>query len=87
LAVIPGRGGDHAALLLWREAADQVQPAAHLERARRVVILVLDEKVEAGFGGEQRVPHERRRANDAVHPFARGVDVGQSRSLHDLSSA
>ena len=42
---------------LGGQAADQIQPAANLERARRVVVLVLDEDVEPGFGGQQRMPH------------------------------
>ena len=52
LAVVAGRGGDHAALpLVCAELRDQVDPAAHLEGADRLVVLVLDEDV----GAEQLV--------------------------------
>jgi len=81
--VIAGRRRNHAAPLLGRQAADEVHAAADFERARRVVILVLDEDVETGFRREQRVPHERRRAHDAPDPSARGIDVLQRRWIHD----
>ena len=43
LAVVPGRGGDHAAApLVVGELRDEVDAAAHLEVADRLVVLVLD---------------------------------------------
>ena len=61
---------------------DEVQPAANLERAGRVVILVLDVNIEAGLRGEQRMPHQRRAAYHAVRDRARGRTIGQRRRQH-----
>jgi len=48
LAVVPGRGGDDAALALLRvELRYQVDPAPDLEGADRLVVLVLDEDISA----------------------------------------
>jgi hypothetical protein len=43
LAVVPGRGRDHAALALFcTELRDQVDPAPDLEGADRLMVLMLD---------------------------------------------
>jgi hypothetical protein len=77
LSVIPGRRGDYAVALGRRQTADQIETAAHLERARRVVVLMFDEHIEPGLAREQRVAHQRRRADGAIHPLAGVIDVGQ----------
>jgi hypothetical protein len=48
LTVIAGGRGDDASTLVGREIGYQVQAAANLEGAGRVVVLVLDEDVETG---------------------------------------
>ena len=55
LAVIAGRRGNHAAALVGRQVGDEVQPAANLERAGRIVVLVLDEQAQPGLRVEERV--------------------------------
>src|SRR5581483_4191477 len=67
LPVIARRRGDDAdAAFLGRQAANQVEAAAHLDRAGRVVVLVLDADVEAEFLVEQRMAQQRRRLETAV---------------------
>jgi hypothetical protein len=46
------------------------------------VILVLDEDVQPGFSGQQRMPHQRRRAHDALDAFTGGIDIGKGRWVH-----
>ena len=66
LTVVAGRRRDHAAALARAtRLADQIDAAAHLERAGRVVVLVLDEDVETRLGIEQRVRHQRSGANNS----------------------
>ena len=78
LPVVAGRGGDDAAPLVGGEVRDQIQPAADLEGARRIVVLVLDVEREPGLRVEQRVPQERRRLERAVDDCPSGVNVGKS---------
>ena len=70
-------GGEHAAALLPAQAGNEVEAAAHLEGIGRIVVLVLDEQVEAGRLIEQRVLEERRGAQRAVEDPARGIDVAK----------
>jgi hypothetical protein len=65
-----------------RQAAYQVQPATHLERAGRVVILMFDENVETRFGHEQRMTNEWRWSQDAIDAVAGGVDIFERRAVH-----
>src|SRR5204863_5436398 len=65
-----------------RQAANQVQPAADLERIRRVVVLVLDEDVEPRFLRKERMAKKRRRLERAVNARPGGVDVLQRRYVH-----
>ena len=57
LPVIAGCRQDDAAALVGRQAANQVESAANLERAGRLVVLMFDVEVEAGFPREQRMSH------------------------------
>ena len=76
LAVIPGTGGDDASRsFILRERRHEVDPAANLERPGRIVIFVFDVDVEAGFGRQQRMPHQRRAAYDAMQSRPRVFDV------------
>ena len=60
----------------------EVQAAAHLECAGRIVILVLDEDVEAGLRRQQRMAHQRRRLERAIDARPRRVDVVQCGRVH-----
>ncbi len=77
LAVIAGAGGDDASrsFILARERRHEIDPAANLECPRRIVIFVFDVDVDAGFGRQQRMPHQRRAAYDAVQNSPRVFDV------------
>jgi hypothetical protein len=91
LAVVPGRGGDHAARPLLRpELRDEVDSAAHLERADRLVVLVLDVDLRADELVERRVAVERRRPQvrrDAA-PRVEHVREGELRQRrHDRPGA
>ena len=76
LAVIAGAGADNAprALVIGKRR-DQVDAAANLERAGRVVIFVFDVDVEPGFGGEERMPHQRRAAYQTIDPCACAIHI------------
>ena len=98
LAVVSGGGGDHAErLLLLRHGADQIDPPAHFEGARRLVVLMLDVDFSANEVRKQRVGVERRglqiRRNAApglpyqlhpIHICSPGFDKNSSRFLSDL---
>lgn len=61
LAVVPGRGRDHSALVLLRaELRDQVDPVPDLEGADRLMVLVLDEDLGVGQRVQARVAEQRR---------------------------
>ena len=85
LAVVAGGGGDHApGPLGWLEPGQQVDPAADLEGAGRLVVLMLDPHLGAGGPLEQRVPQQRRRRQ--VRPDGRrgGEDVGEGGGVHGV---
>ena len=76
LAVIAGAGGDDASrALVIRERRNKVEAAANLERAGRIVVLVFDVNVEPGFGGKQRMPHQRRAAYHAIQSVPRVLNI------------
>ena len=85
LAVVPGRGGDEPALALVRgELRDEVDPAAHLEVADRLVVLVLDPDLGADELVERRVAVERGLAEVGRDPLPRGEDVLEGRQCLTL---
>ena len=87
LAVIAGAGADDApSALVIRKRRHQVDAAANLERTGRIVIFVFDEDVEPGFGGEERMPHQRRAAYQTVDPCACSILVECGRN-HAILSA
>ena len=76
LAVVAGARGDDARGGSSRlQRSDQVQAAANLERAGRVVVLVLDVHVGVERVGEQRMRQQRRRLQRAVDELAGGTYV------------
>ena len=76
LAVVArARGDDAASAFIGGQRGDEIQPAAHLERAGRIVILVLDPQLHPGLGLEQWMAHERRRRNQGGNSRARRMDV------------
>ena len=61
LAVVAGRGGDHpGGPLGGGQLRDQVDTAAHLERADRLVVLVLDIDLGADQLVQRRIAVQRR---------------------------
>ena len=70
--------------LVVTQAADQIQSAANLEGARRIVVLVLHVQVEPGFDLEQRMPQQRRRLERSIDDPARVIDVGQREAHHTI---
>jgi hypothetical protein len=88
LAVVPRRGGDQAAGALGlRELRDEVDAAAHLERADRLVVLVLDRDLRADELAEPGVPVERRRPQVGRDPLAGRADVVERGDQHGLPLA
>ena len=83
LAVVPGRGSDEPlAPLLLGELRDEVHAAAHLERAGRQVVLVLDAHLRAEKLGEPRVRVERRAGKVRPDSPRRGTHVAERRGGH-----
>ena len=88
LAVIAGaRGHDALRALLERHRADQVEAAAHLERARRVVVLVLHPDREAGRFVEERMAQQRRARQVRRDALPRNIHVVQGRGIHVVAFA
>jgi hypothetical protein len=82
LSVVAGARRDHApAPLVSRQRRDEIEAAADLERARRVVVFVLDENVAAERVGEQRMPQERRRFDHGRDARPRRVHVSEAGPL------
>src|SRR5262249_52926790 len=83
LSMISRRRRDHAArLFLWRQPRDQVDSAADLEGADRMMIFMLHEDVEAELCGQPRVVMKGRRMQITVDD-ALGVEyVGKFRRSH-----
>jgi hypothetical protein len=80
LTVVSGRGRDQpAGALVVRQLRDEVEAAAHLERARRLVVLVLDPHARAHQRVEPGIAAQRRRAQEARDPPPRGEDIGEGR--------
>ena len=73
--MIARRRRDHAPPFGGAEVPNQIQAAADLERARRVVVLVFHVDIDPGLGLEQRVLEQRRRAQRAIHDPARRKDI------------
>ena len=86
LAVVAGRRRDDAArAILGRQTRDQVETAAHLEGAGRVVVLVLHPDVEPQPLGQQRMAEQ---AASAAAPHRRALraaaDVIDRGRLHQV---
>jgi hypothetical protein len=80
LAVIAGRGGDDTPPPLVRgQLADQVHPAADLEGAHRLMVLVLDPRAGPGHGIERWIAVQRRRLQVGRDALTRSQDVSQVR--------
>ena len=79
LAVVAARCADHArrARRARRELRDEVEPAAHLERAGRRVVLVLHPDLAAGAPGDERPGVLRRGGHRRVHAARGGFDGGE----------
>jgi hypothetical protein len=83
LPVVPGAGGNDALPPLIRaELANEIQATANLERAGRVVVLVLDPDAAPDPLIEQRVMQQWGRPHVRVDPRSRGDDVIECRRLH-----
>src|SRR5262245_34991477 len=83
LAVFAGaRGDDAPGALLRRHRANEIQAAADLEGAGRIVILVLDPDRQARRLVEERMAQERRARNVWRDALARHVDIMQGRWSH-----
>ena len=80
LAVVPGRGGDQSALtLVGSQLRDEVDAAAHLEGADRLVVLVLHPDLRPDERLERRIAVERRRPQIGRDALARGAHVVEGR--------
>ena len=77
LPVITRAGGQHTPPLLGTQGPNQVEAATDLEGVGWVVVLVLDEDVQAGGLVEERMLQQRRRPERAVDDAARRVDVAE----------
>ena len=81
--MIPRTRGNHPTLTLaLGELCDQIQAAANLEGAGRVVVLVFDPDATPDPLVEQRVVQERRRPHVGVYACLRGNDIIECRRLH-----
>ena len=80
LPMVPGRGAEHTRLALGpAELRDQVHSAADLERADRLMVLVLDEDLRPEQLVEQWVREERGRSQVGRDPAAGLEHVGEGR--------
>ena len=83
LAVVARRGGDQAAApLLLAQLRDEVDAAANLEGADRLVVLVLDPDLGADELAQRGVAVERRRAQMRRDATPRLEHVGKCRPIH-----
>src|SRR5688572_18856732 len=81
--MIARAGGDDAArALVARKRCDQIEAAAHLECAGRIVILVFDVDIEPGFGGEKRMAYLRCAAHHASDSRARAIEIVECERNH-----
>src|SRR6266498_2401642 len=79
-------GHDAALALDSGQRANEIQAAANLEGARRIVILVLDPDVEPRFVCKERVTKEWCRSNHVRDAGSRFVYMLDSRRLHELDT-
>src|SRR3989304_3471908 len=68
------------------ERVEQPQPAAHLERAGRRVVLVLYPELEPRARVEKRPGVLRRRRNHRVHPGGRALELRKAELDHVASA-
>ncbi len=87
LAVVPGRRRDDTpAPVVRAELADQVDPAPHLERTDRLVVLVLHPQPRSGQRIEGRIAVQRGRlqvGRDALPCCEHVGQIGDSQFAHD----
>ena len=95
LPVIAGARRNHATYaLIRRQRRDEIEAAADLEGARRIVVLVFDLEFEPRFGSQQRMPHQGRRDGPYMwrrpccigHPV-RGVDPRRADGIPTVAMA